>query len=49
MMPKVIGNICKDLPVPVIARRNDPGEEDVMALLKAGVTSVFVYESGNLV
>ena len=40
MMPKVIGNICKDLPVPVIAGGMIREKEDVMALLKAGVTSV---------
>ena len=40
VMPKVIGNICKDLPVPVIAGGMIREKEDVMALLKAGVTSV---------
>ena len=40
MMPKVIGKICKDLPVPVIAGGMIREKEDVMALLKAGVTSV---------
>ena len=40
MMPKVIENICKDLPVPVIAGGMIREKEDVMALLKAGVTSV---------
>lgn len=40
MMPKVIGNICKALPVPVIAGGMIREKEDVMALLKAGVTSV---------
>ena len=40
MMPKVIGNICKDLLVPVIAGGMIREKEDVMALLKAGVTSV---------
>ena len=40
MMPKVIGNICKDLPVPVIAGGMIREKEDVMALLKAGVTNV---------
>ena len=40
MMPKVNGKICKDLPVPVIAGGMIREKEDVMALLKAGVTSV---------
>ena len=40
MMPKVIGNIGKDIPVPVIAGGMIREKEDVMALLKAGVTSV---------
>ena len=40
MMPKVIGKICKDLSVPVIAGGMIREKEDVMALLKAGVTSV---------
>lgn len=40
MMPKVIGKICKDLPVSVIAGGMIREKEDVMALLKAGVTSV---------
>ena len=40
VMPKVIGKICKDLPVPVIAGGMIREKEDVMALLKVGVTSV---------
>ena len=40
VLPKVIGKICKDLPVPVIAGGMIREKEDVMALLKAGVTSV---------
>ena len=40
MMPKVIGNICKGLPVPVVAGGMIREREEVQALLKAGVTSV---------
>ena len=40
MMPKVIGSICRTLPVPVIAGGLVRKKTDAVALLKEGVTSV---------
>lgn len=40
MMPKVIGTICRSLPVPVIAGGMIRDKEDILALLKEEVTAV---------
>jgi glycerol-3-phosphate responsive antiterminator len=39
-MPKVIGRICRQTSIPVIAGGLVSDKEDIMELLEAGVTSI---------